>query len=194
MNASIQWAAKVAHVREVSLLGTADFAYWKERLAVDDLLPAEVDGRAQLIAISADLKYMGVRFREMSFSVAVSRPGDQFGPDAAYLLRAFNTSRAFACMERSFFSTPYFHGDVRLSTALPASIRLIEPGEVAFAVEMGTDAAAGERQPAYSGDDRWEGPVFLPRAQRQAYRSGKLFVGASMARRASIHSCLTATR
>ena len=44
-NGEIKWAAQVAHVREVSLIGTADLAYWAERLKREDLVPDDRDGR-----------------------------------------------------------------------------------------------------------------------------------------------------
>src|SRR5262252_5986485 len=86
MKTSVKWAAELAHVREVSLLGTADLAFWKDRLLKEELLPAESDGRAQLLIIAADAKYLGVRFRELSFSVLVSRPEEGARQDAAYLV------------------------------------------------------------------------------------------------------------
>jgi hypothetical protein len=173
MNTSIQWAAKVAHVGDVSLLGTADLAFWTERLRHEDLQLAAVDGRAQLMFLCADLKYMGVRFRELSCSVVIAPPQNCAWREAGYLLRAFNTARSFAFMERVFFSTPYYYGDVRLSTAIPASIQLVERGEVVFAAEMG---AAPQRTPSRTGDECWEGPVFLPSRGRRSNGHEKLFV------------------
>ncbi|MEK6322975.1 MAG: hypothetical protein AABN33_14980 [Acidobacteriota bacterium] len=79
MNTSVKWAAELAHVREVSLLGTADLAFWKERLLKEDLVTAERDGKAQLLVVASDMKFMGVRFREVSFSVLVCPPEDGIG-------------------------------------------------------------------------------------------------------------------
>jgi hypothetical protein len=176
MNTPVKWAAELAHVREVSLLGTADLAFWKDRLLKEELLPAESDGRAQLLIIAADSTFMGVRFRELSFCVSVPRPGDGSRQDAAYLVRAFNSCRFFAFCERVFFSTPYYHGDVRVSAALPASMRLVKKGEVVFAAEMGADPSAPGRGPLRCGEDGWDGPVFLPAGRRRGGRQGKLFV------------------
>ena len=52
-----------------------DLAFWKDRLLKEGLLPAESrrPGPARR-SIAADSKYAGVRFRELSFSVVVSRP------------------------------------------------------------------------------------------------------------------------
>ena len=41
-NTSVKWAAELAHVREVSLLGTADLAFWKDRLLKEGLPKAQV--------------------------------------------------------------------------------------------------------------------------------------------------------
>jgi hypothetical protein len=176
MNSSVKWAAELAHVREVSLLGTADLAYWKDRLLEEGLLPAESDGRAQLLIIAADSKFMRVRFRELSFCVLVSRQDHGIRQDAAYLVRAFNSCRFFAFCERVFFSTPYYHGDVRVSASLPTSVHLVKNGEVVFAAEMGADPSGRGREPSRCGDDGWDGPVFLPKGGRRGGRQGKVFI------------------
>jgi hypothetical protein len=176
MNTSPQWAAELAHVREISLLGTADLAFWKERLLKEELYPAECDGRAQLLIIAADAKYFGVRFRELSVSVLVSRPREGTWQDAAYLVHAFNSCRSFALCERVFFSTPYYYGDVRVSASLPASVHLVHKGEVVFAAEMAADVPGPGREPSHCGEACWEGPVFLPNSRRRKVRTGKLFV------------------
>lgn len=171
---TVKWAAELAHVREVSLLGTADLAFWKERLRKEELLPAESDGLAQLMLSAADSIFMGVPFRELSFSVLV-RPEEGGPRDAACLIRAFNSCRLFACCERVFFSTPYYYGNVRVSASLPVSIQLVEQGEAAFAAAMGEAAPGSARQPSRCGDDGWEGPVFLPASRHGKSRPGKWF-------------------
>jgi hypothetical protein len=155
----IKYVADLIDVREVALLGTADLAFWKDLLRKETLFPVERDGRAQLLIIAAELKYLGVRFRELSFSVLVSRRQGEAKEEGAYLTRAFNSFRPFAFAERVFFSTPYYYGDVRLDVGYPASVRLVEGGEVVFGAEM---TAAPGREPARSGEDGWYGPVFLP--------------------------------
>jgi hypothetical protein len=160
MNTPVKFVADVAHVREVSLHGTAELAFWKERLARDNLAPAEQDGKAQVLLVAAEMRFWGVRFRELSFSVQVTRPGERPRGDAAFLFHAFNSCRFFAFCERVFFSTPYYYGDVRISTAPPASVRLLKGGEVAFRAEM---TAAPNREPSRSGEECWDGPIFLPR-------------------------------
>jgi hypothetical protein len=43
MNKSIKWAGELSHVREVTLLGTADLSFWKDWLMEHDLRPSEHD-------------------------------------------------------------------------------------------------------------------------------------------------------
>jgi hypothetical protein len=107
-------AAALTGVLELSLVGTVDAAPWRSRLAPERLRPAERDGRARVMIVAAAARTLGVRFRELSFSLLVDN-------DAAVLLQAFNSSRFFAWCERVFFSTPYARG--RLDVDL-ASIRL----------------------------------------------------------------------
>jgi hypothetical protein len=175
MGTQVKWAAELAHVREVALVGKADLNFWKDRLLADNLDPAESDdGKAQIMIVGADAKFMGVRFRELSFSVLVRRPDLEDRQGAAYLARAFNSSRCFAFCERVFFATPYYHGDIGVSASLPASIHLAKEREGVFRVEMRTDIRGPGREPSRRGEEGWEGPVFLPE-RRPGIRQGNLF-------------------
>src|ERR1700684_3828126 len=100
----VKTAADVA-VREVTLLGAADIAYWADRLRPERLTPAEADGRAGVMLAAISSRFFGVRFRELSLSVLVRPPEVGDGRNAAFLVHAFNTSRFFAFCERVFFST-----------------------------------------------------------------------------------------
>jgi hypothetical protein len=185
MQMPVKWVAELAHVLEVSLLGTADLAFWKERLQAEKLCPAERDGQAQVLISAADAKYWGKRFREVSFSVLVSPPNaspPSVSPhselnqqNAAFLVGAYNSLRMFAFVERAFFSTPYNYGDVRVSAALPAFIHLVLNGKTLFRAEMAADGDGPRREPASHGEDGWQGPVFLPEKNRGKCRPGKLF-------------------
>ena len=175
MNTHIKWAAELAHVREVSLLGPADLTFWRDRLRKEDLVPTERDGRAQVLIIAVEARFWGVRFHELSFAVLVSRHEEGTQQDACYLIRAFNSRRLFAMCERVFFSTPYYHGDVRLSASFPASIRLVETGEVIFQAEMQAGGFTPAREPLRCGEDGWEGAVFLPDHGRGKGRQGNVF-------------------
>lgn len=169
MNDSVKWAAQLEHVREVSLLGTADLTFWTDRLAMEGLLPDAAAGQARLLIIAADSRFMGIPFRELSLSVLVRWQEHQ----GAFLLRAFNSCRCFAFCERVLFSTPYYHGDVRVSAELPAAVRLAGRGGAVFRAEMAAHAPA--TAPARSGQDGWEGPVFLPARRRAKAPEGRLF-------------------
>jgi hypothetical protein len=176
MNTPIKYVAEPKHVREVSLHGTADLGFWKDRLEDEELVPAERDGKAQLLIVAADMRFMGVRFRELSFSVRVGHR--QVGPpgDGALLVQAFNSSRLLALSERLLFSTPYRLGDVRVSASLPTSILLSQRGTVVFQATMEAVAATPDRQAARSDHDGWEGPIFLP-SRRREKDQGRLFFG-----------------
>jgi hypothetical protein len=175
MNRPVKWAAELAHVREVTLLGTADLSFWKDWLMEQDLRPSEHDGQAQLLIVAADSKYMGICFRELSFSVLVSTQEVGAQQDAVYLARAFNSSQLFTFCEQIFFSTPYCHADVRISASLPVAVHVVKNGEVVFAAQMQADAFGFERQTSHHGEDGWEGPIFLPGTSRRKGRKGKLF-------------------
>lgn len=157
MNRPIKWAAKLDHVREVSLLGTADLDYWKRWLQIENLDPVADNGRAQILTIAADSNYMGLPFRELSFSVLVSDT-EQDG-DAAYLLQAFNSSRLFAFFERTLFSTPYSHGNVQVATVHPVSVELRTKAGCSFEAGL----RVGQRRPLRCDEDGWEGRIYLPR-------------------------------
>ncbi len=90
----MKYVAELAHVREVSLLGSADLGFWAERLRVEGLTPVEHAGRARVLVVACDSKFFGVRFRELSFSVFVRRPDASEGSDAAFLVQAFRSSPA----------------------------------------------------------------------------------------------------
>src|SRR5580765_3382196 len=86
MKATISWAAELTQVQEVSLRGTADLTFWKDRLKQERLLPVEHHGEAQILITAADAKYCGIRFSELSFFILVS-PEEQIREKGAYLVR-----------------------------------------------------------------------------------------------------------
>ena len=171
----MKYVAELSHVREVSLLGWADLAFWAERLRAEGLTPVEHDGRAHVLVLACDSKFFGVRFRELSFSIDVRRPDKSEGSDAAYLVQAFNSSRFFAWSERTWFSTPYHHGTIDVDVVLPASVRLELEGQIVFSTTMSTDSSTPTRKPSRSGLDGWDGPIFLPSSKHGQGTSGRLF-------------------
>jgi hypothetical protein len=173
MKEQVKWAAELDHVREVSLVGSADLYYWKERLEHVGLDPAEREGRAAMMIVAAEGKFLGVRFRELSISVEVVPPADV--SRSALLLHAFNSVRFFAFCERTFFSTPYQHADVRITHSLPAAVGVIQNGIAVFQAQMQDVAPPAARTPFRQGDEEWEGWVILPQVSRVRRTQGKMF-------------------
>lgn len=175
MNKPVRYVAEVTRVREVSLLGSANLAFWRERLSAENLFPAERDGQAQIMMVGATMRFMGIRFTEISFSVLLSGHEAAAGQGGAFLFQAFNSSRLFAWCELVLFATPYRHGDCHVSVSSPISIQLMLGGELAFRAEMQTDSTKPPRQPLRMGEETWEGPVFLPRDCRGNAVKGRFF-------------------
>lgn len=161
-----KYVANLRHVREVSLRGTADLNFWKERLEMQGLMPADQDGAAELLVMAAEGRFWGLRFRELSISVVM--PAATAG--AAYLLQAFNSRRLLAWCERKFFSTPYRPADVSLTTT-PPSIELRQNGSAVFHASMGE---LGDRDPQIQPDAVWQGRIFIPNRMKGEPR---FFVG-----------------
>ncbi len=122
---SVPFVAELEHVREITIAGDAD------------------EGRTQLLLISADAVFRGIRFRELSISRVVSE-------NRAELLQAFHSVRLFAFCERVFFHTPYVHAPVSL-------------GETWVKVDGVFSAELREyRSRSFMGEDGWFGEVDLP--------------------------------
>ena len=161
----IHYVAKLPHVREVSIVGAADLAFWRDRLRAENLAPLACEGRAQILFIAADSLYMGIPFQELSVSVALDT--------GAFLVQAFNSSPFFAFCERTFFGTPYLAGGIRLTASLPASVELTRKQRLLFRAEMGAGAAPSAPG-TFPYQDGWEGPLFLPARPKDRDR-GRLF-------------------
>ena len=58
----VKYVTIVEHVKEVSLYGSADLAYWRRHLEPEGLAPFDDRGRAELILIAADMVWKGARF------------------------------------------------------------------------------------------------------------------------------------
>jgi hypothetical protein len=160
-----KYVTSVTRVREVSLRGSADLGYWTDRLREERLTPMDRDGDAEILIVAAAMKFLGIRFTEVSFSVSVTESAADPPRDAALLGQAFSTSRLLASCERVFFAAPYAHAHCRLSVSLPVSIHVDRNGDAIFQAEMGASSSAGERQPSRTADDRWSGAIHLPRTR-----------------------------
>jgi hypothetical protein len=142
-------AAAVTGVLEVSLLGSARPDPWKALLDRDHLEPLLGRGRVRIMVVAASARYMGVRFREISFSILVA-------PSAALLVQAFSSVRFFAWIERRCFGTPYAHARLRVDRGamdLEGRFRAATPGPEADPVT-----------------ESWEGTIHLPGGAR-AFRA-----------------------
>lgn len=175
MPAPIKYVARISHVREVCLLGSADLAFWKDKLRDEDLVPSSVDSHARLLLSAPDLKFKGIRFRELSICALVSRRDDGSTEDGAYLAHAFNSHRFIAFCERTFFSTPYHHGQIEVDSRLPASFRVAHGGSVLVHAAMSADSTAATRPPVRTAVEGFKGPAFLPRPAKSGSGPGKFF-------------------
>ena len=175
MNTHYKHDVEIANVREVTLLGTADLAFWKERLQSERLFPTSAGGSAEILIGASEMKFMGVRFRELILSVFVCDDEDGPARDGVFLAHAFNSFWPFALIERTWFRTPYCHGCIQVDPSLPASFQLGTNEDVLLHAEMGADLAA--RKPLRSGKEGWEGPIHLPNARPENPNEARLFLG-----------------
>jgi len=166
----IQYAAEIKNVKEIALFGFADLAFWQRHLQDENLIPFASEGKAQLLLSATDLAYMGIRFREVSFTLSVAEshnPNQQCG---FYLIHAFNSSRLFAFLERAMFQTPYYHGDVHVKAAIPSEFKLMNGHHVIVSAKM-----SGVVPRAKSENELWEGPIFLPKQMSKDKSLGGVF-------------------
>jgi len=161
----MNYDVEVHGVREVSLLGAADYDYWHKRLATEILHPTRRagDGRAEMVVCATDARFMGVKFRELSIGVFLARNEGESTRDGLFLLRAYNSVRCFAFVERVRFHTPYYPGRIEVACGPPATMRLVVEGSELLRALMSDDADASARVPERIVEDVWEGPILLPR-------------------------------
>lgn len=172
--------ADIQGVRDVTLFGRADADWWTRWLKSRGHAPLVTDGHAAIMVVAAEMKFWGVRFREVSVSVAIEPPGqrpagaaDAPADHTAFLVGAFNSVRFFAWSERTFFKTPYRHADVRLAPAPTVQAEVIERGTIRLVASMG-DGGTADRSPLSRDSGGWRGRVYLPprdSAARQRYFS-----------------------
>ena len=156
-NTSIQYAADLENVKEVTLHGTADLLFWETVLQKENLFAYQEADRAVLLLSAIEAKWRGFRFKEFVIAVGICLNEDGMHLDGYYLPHAFNSSKLLAFSERTFFRTPYFHADIRLENRLPASIKLQDRTEVLLHARMSIPST-----PPIVEYLEWEGPIFLP--------------------------------
>lgn len=167
---AIQYQTTIHDVREVILAGSADLAFWRQRLQGEGLTPFGLAGEAQITISATSSKFRGLRFEEMTIAIAVCEQEGKQTPDGFFLAHAFNSRRLFALAERLFFRTPYLPGAISVQEKLPALARLTLGGDTVFEAAM-----SGDREPLQGGDERWEGAIYLPRRLSGRQTEGERF-------------------
>ena len=162
MNVTPKYHVVVSPVREVSLIASADAAFWSRQLEPLGLHPTVDEGRAQLVVTGAEMKFKCILFRELSVSVFVCNQSGSAARDGAYLLQAWNTVRFFAWVERTFFHTPYAHGEVVVDSIPPEAVGAYRRNMPLLSVMMGRLDPSSSRPVSRSGYEVWEGPLYLP--------------------------------
>lgn len=138
----------VSPVREVTLVGRADLGHWQRNLAVHGLHPTDANGSAEMLLSSCEARFKGIRFRELSVSVFVTQFAGGRTRDGAFLLRAFNSIRFFAFVERTMFRTPYYPQQVALDPQVPAFMRLGDAAQPVLHAAMNKNPATSGRAAA----------------------------------------------
>jgi hypothetical protein len=158
----IAYIATIAPVRELILAGSADLAYWRQRLAAVRLFPHDDSGRAAVSISAIAGRFTACRSARCPWPWWLAKGTD--GRRAIYLAGAFNSSRPLAWAERAFFRTPYQLADIRLVSRRRAAAVTVA-GQVVYRAER---RAAG-RTAAARGPD--VGRAHLPAASRRKARA-----------------------
>ena len=157
----IKYVAEVAPVKEVTLHGLADLAYWRDKLAAENLQPLKSNERAQVIISATEAKFWGITFRELLIGIHVQPTSAMpAGMPAMYLIQAWNSVSAFAWIERMMFGTPYATGKIAVDPRYPSSLQLSQRAELLVAADMSGEQ---QRKPAEVVEENWHGAIFLPR-------------------------------
>ena len=151
----VKYIAVINGGREVSLYGTAGYDYWKARLARENLVPIQTSNGAELLLSAVELKWMGVRFSELSVSISAKEVGDT-GKAGIYLASAFNTSKVFSLIERNWFHTPYCYAQVNVTTQTPWSFQLSDGANTILQARRHATVAPKECETG------WKGAIYLP--------------------------------
>jgi hypothetical protein len=156
----IKYVAEVAPVKEVTLHGRAELAYWTEKLRAENLTPLAADGQAQLLISSTEARFWGILFRESLIGIHIQptavMPAEM---PAMFLLQAWNSLSSFAWIERNLFGTPYAAGKVEVEPQLPAKLRVEQQRQTLTVATMSNE----QRDATAVADENWQGAIFLPR-------------------------------
>lgn len=157
---NVRYAAKLDHVREVALTGCAELSDWAAILRWEGLAPRIHDDKARVLLTSVEGRFAGLVFRELSLSVHVAWQHQGRDYEGYFLAHAFNSNRFFAWVERNWFSTPYYAGDLQVETG---PVRFALRRRKASALEARMDPVP--RPPDRTGPGGWSGPIVLPARQ-----------------------------
>jgi len=138
-------------------MGAVDPSRWQQIFSSYSLSPKSFDGGVGLMVSAATARFMGKRFRELSFSLLVNDDVGIATGEGAFLLHAFNSSRLFAWVERTFFHTPYYFGDLAVTARGTPSVRLQRGGRTLLDARF----SSSNRTPIRSREEGWEGPIHL---------------------------------
>ncbi len=166
-----RFIVEVRHVREVSLAGLADLDDWQKRLQPQALFPFATDDRVEVLITAAVLRWMGRRTTELTISLPVMEQPGASVPDGMLLMQAFNSSRLFAWIERTFFSTPYDLGHIQLDDRVPARISLSDQSGTMIDLRQAPGAVL-----QHSQDEDWQDRIYIPRRGNDRHETGKYFV------------------
>lgn len=147
----------VQPVEEVSLLGIVGPSCLEDIFSSYRLSPIRFGEGVGLMVSATSARFMGKPFRELSFSVLVSDDEGIATGDGAFMLHAFNSSRLFAWVERTFFHTPYYFGDLAVTACGTPSMRLQRNGRMLLDARL----SLSNRTPIRSQEEGWEGPIHL---------------------------------
>lgn len=173
----VPYHVELQGVREVTLEGVADLRFWEEKLRPEGLYPArDAQGRSELLLSASEGRFHGIRFREASVSVFVSRTAGGSTRDGAFLVQAFNSLRFFALVERAVFGTPYRAARIQLQLE-PFPSLSIAPGEAPLirVARMPRQHGGTATEPMRRREEGWAGPVFLPSAATTGHGLPALF-------------------
>lgn len=171
----VTWTAQLNHVRDASLLGSAELSFWRDRLAGEELTPVDRVGRTNILIVSAAGRFMGVRFRELSVSVIVSSVAVAAETTSCFLVRAFNSNRFFTFCERRFFSTPYDYADVEVVHDIPTAITVTQHGRTFFQASMQRGDTPTTRTPTHVREEALVARIMLPSRMHSTRRQRKMF-------------------
>jgi hypothetical protein len=158
----VKYVAEIKNVREICLVGSADFEFWKTYLGPLRLSPTDFAGSASVLISAVKLKWMGIAFEELSVAILVDPP--DIGTNSIYLVSAFSTSRLLAWCERTFFRTPYEYAQINLQAEQPWWFELGD-GSLSTIVVQSQWAA-----PTATVEDDWPVSIFLPTARQVSKR------------------------